>query len=361
MMTVTIHAQEVSPPLVHIGDSAPPLRLRGWLKGAPVQSFEKGTVYVVEFWATWCGPCKAEMPHLSALAGEYKDKITFIGIDVYEKRTTPLAKIKAFVDSMGDRIDYKVAAEDSNFMTAGWLYASGEQVFGIPRSFVVNAEGRLAWIGHPKDLAKVLPKIVNNTWDLKEASARRISDLHLRELDDSLQYDLAGYIGSLERADNRRKSDSLLSMIDQMVSAQPGLKYAPRFGIFTFASLLKTNPHKAYEYGKVLMVTPTYGDPAYEDITVPIALYSNKLKLPPAIYQLGAEAYRAEIDQAPYPELVNIPRLYDQLANCCWRAGDLSKAVGAEEKAIEALKRRKNFSGADLAAYRSRLQQYKNR
>jgi thiol-disulfide isomerase/thioredoxin len=361
IMTITIHAQEVPPPSVNIGDSAPPMRLRSWLKGVPVQGFEKGTVYVVEFWATWCLPCKAEIPHLSAMAHEYKDKVTFIGVDVYEKRTTSLEKIKAFVDSMGNRMDYKVTAEDSNFMAAGWLYASGEQVHGIPRSFVVNAEGRLAWIGHPKDLAKVLPKIVNNSWDIKEASAKRISDMRLRELDDSLQYDLAGFIGSLERVNNQRKSDSLLSMIDQMVRGEPSLKYAPRIGFYTFASLLRTNPRKAYEYGKVLMVTPAYDDPEYEDITGPIALYSNKLKLPSEIYQLGAEAYQAEIDQVAYPELVNIPKLYDQMANCCWHASDQSKAIDAEQKAIEALKRKKDFSEADLAEYKSKLQLYKNR
>jgi hypothetical protein len=179
-------------------------------------------------------------------------------------------------------------------------------------------------------------------------------------LDDSLQYDLAGYIGNLELADNLRKSDSLLLMIDQMVKDEPRLKYAPRIGFFTFASLLKTNMHKAYEYGKVLMVTPTYEDPDYEDITYPIELYSNKLKLPSEIYQLGAEAYQAEIDQVAYPELVNIPRLYDQMANCCWRATYQSKAIDAEQKAIEALKRKKNFSEVELAEYKSRLQLYKN-
>ena len=111
------------PPLLNIGDPAPALRVRGWVKGEPVERFEKGKVYVLEFWATWCRPCIAAMPHLSALAGEYKDRVTFLGIDVYEKKT--VGKIKAFVDSMGKRMDFRVAAEDSDLMVAGWLVDTG--------------------------------------------------------------------------------------------------------------------------------------------------------------------------------------------------------------------------------------------
>src|SRR5438874_477646 len=178
IIAVTTHAQNDQSPSLNIGDPAPALRVREWIKGTPVQRFEKGTVYVVEFWATWCKPCKAAMPHLSALAGEYKDRVTILGIDIYEQKTTSPEKVKAFVDSMGQRMDYHVAAEDSNFMVAGWLDASGEQIMGIPRTFVVNAEGRLAWIGHPKDLGEVLRKIVNNDWDIKEALAKRNLNKH---------------------------------------------------------------------------------------------------------------------------------------------------------------------------------------
>ena len=359
VITVSIQAQEVPHHLINIGDSAPPLRVRAWLKGGPVHHFKRGNVYVVEFWATWCRPCKAEMPQLTAMASEYKDKVTFIGVDVYEKKTTSLEKIRAFVDSMGHGMDYEVAAEDSNFMEADWLYASGEQIHGIPISFVVNAEGRLAWIGHPTKLAKVLPKIVSNTWQIKEASIKQISDTHLRELDDSLYYDLAGYIGDIETADNPRKWDSLLLMIDQMVRNEPKLRYAPRMAFYTFASLLKTDLRKAYEYGKELMVTSTYEDPDYANIFDPIKLFSTKLELPPEIYQLGAEAYQGEIDQVAYPELVNIPRLYDQMADFCWRATDQFRAIAAEQKAIDVLQSRKNFSEVDLAQYRSRLERYK--
>src|SRR6266404_4476353 len=172
IIAVTTHAQNDQLPSLNIGDPAPPLRVRGWLKGTPVQSFEKGKVYVVEFWATWCKPCIAAMTHLSALAGKYKDRVTILGIDIYEKKTTSMEKVKAFVDSMGHQMDYyHLAAEDSNFMVAGWLDASGER--GIPKSFVVNEDGRLAWIGYPKELDEVLPKIVNNIWDIKEALAKR--------------------------------------------------------------------------------------------------------------------------------------------------------------------------------------------
>ncbi len=173
MIAVNTHAQDEQSPFLNIGDPAPPLRVREWLKGTPVQRFEKGHVYVLEFWATWCAPCKAAMPHLSALAREYKDRVTILGIDVMEMKNTSREKVKAFVDSMGPGWIIWWPQRIAIFKAADWLVASGEQIMGIPRTIVVNAEGRLAWMGHPKYLSEVLPKIVNNDWDIKEALAKR--------------------------------------------------------------------------------------------------------------------------------------------------------------------------------------------
>src|SRR5437588_12539911 len=56
-----------------VGDPAPKLQVKEFVKGDPVKELEKGKVYVVEFWATWCGPCRATIPHLTELAKEHKD------------------------------------------------------------------------------------------------------------------------------------------------------------------------------------------------------------------------------------------------------------------------------------------------
>jgi thiol-disulfide isomerase/thioredoxin len=358
-ITVAAHAQELRPLSLNIGDPAPPLRLRAWLKGTPVDGLEKGRLYVVEFWATWCAPCRSAMPHLSALARKYRDKLSVLSIDVMELKTTPFEKVKAFVDSMGDRMDYAVAAEQGYMMQSGWLDAA--EARGIPSCFIVNAEGKIAWIGHPMLLEEVLPKIINNTWDINEALTRRIWQRRLAKLDEEASYELIRFRHDPLHPEDLRDADSVLLTIKEIVRKEPDLKYAPMIAFYTFVSLLRTDPRKAYEYGKVVMVTPTYDEPAWSQIRGAVKIYADKLNLPAEIYQLGAEAYQAEIDHIAFPENVDLYKFYNNMATLYWRANDSLKAIDAQQKAIADMKNRKKYSSATLAEYELKLQQYKSK
>lgn len=337
-----------------VGDIAPPLRVR-WLKGEPVQQFEKGHVYVVEFWATWCRPCVAAMPHLSSLANQYKDKVTIIGIDVFESNHPE--KVKTFVDSAGRIMDYHVAVEDSNFMQTDWLAATADM--GIPRSFVIDTDGKIAWIGHPKlGLAETLQKVVNNTWNPKDALAKWKTERYLDSLNFEIGFTLAGYIHNHGDATDTQMGDSILLMINELVRKEPGLKYKPVIAGSTFNALIKTDLRKAYEYGKEIMTSSD--NPDYHIIFNTIRAYENKINLPPEMYQLGIDAYRERIDA--WPESADYPEFYHQMADWYWRTNQKSKAITTEQKAIEAVKSRKYFTKHDtvsLAEFQTRLQQYK--
>jgi len=162
------------PVTLNIGDKAPELKV-SWIKGTPVNSFDNNMVYVMEFWATWCGPCKAAMPHLSELATQYAGKVTFVGVNVWEKGTenkaydTALPVIKEFVESMGDKMGYNVAMDNNDrYMSTQWMKAAGQN--GIPASFVIK-EGKIIWIGHPINLDKTLEGVFAGTYDMNEYKA----------------------------------------------------------------------------------------------------------------------------------------------------------------------------------------------
>ena len=150
-----------------IGDPAPGLQVQEFVKGEPVKQFEKGKVYVVEFWATWCAPCRESIPHLTKLQQENRN-VTFIGVSVDEETS----EVKPFVEKMGDKMDYCVAIDSRQAgkgrMAQAWLEASGQE--GIPASFVVDRDGKVAWIGHPGDLEQPLVQIVAGKWDLNAAT-----------------------------------------------------------------------------------------------------------------------------------------------------------------------------------------------
>ena len=159
-----------------LGDTAPPLKIAEWVKGKPVDlAAGKGKqVFVVEFWATWCGPCRASIPHLTELQKKFKDKeVVFIGVS----DETP-AKIKPFVATMGEKMDYTVAADQGGETGAAYMGAFG--VNGIPHAFVIDKDGQLAWHGHPMaGLDQVLEQLLAGKLDLGVLKKRKLAQQKL--------------------------------------------------------------------------------------------------------------------------------------------------------------------------------------
>jgi thiol-disulfide isomerase/thioredoxin len=139
-----------------VGDPAPKLQVAQWVQGDAVDAFEGDKVYIVEFWATWCGPCISAIPHLNEIYLRHKDKgLVVIGQNVFEKDDKG---VPGFVRKMGSKMTYRVALDDKSveggFMAAKWLKAAGQN--GIPCAFVVNKAGKIAYIGHPMRLQESL-------------------------------------------------------------------------------------------------------------------------------------------------------------------------------------------------------------
>lgn len=145
-----------------VGDPAPKLQPTRWLQGAEVTEFAPGKTYVVEFWATWCGPCIVMMPHMAEMQKEYKDKgVTFIGYTAKDPNNSA-EKVAAFVEKRGPKLGYTFAYDDDRETYDAYMKAAGQN--GIPCSYVVDREGKIAYIGHPMFLGLVVPKVVEGKW-----------------------------------------------------------------------------------------------------------------------------------------------------------------------------------------------------
>ena len=155
------------------GDPAPALSIEKWVKGSPVASFEKGKVYVVEFWATWCGPCVASMPHMTELQREYKDKVTFISVTTKDDNNS-LDQVEKMVAAKGDLMGYTVAFDKNQETKAA--YRDAAKTRGIPTSFVVDKSGSIVFIGHPMYLDLALKGVTAGTWDIA-AGAKQVEEL----------------------------------------------------------------------------------------------------------------------------------------------------------------------------------------
>ncbi len=158
-VTLAAHGQRNK---LQVGDAAPGIDVDQWVKGEAT-TIESGKVYVVEFWATWCAPCRKSIPHLTELQETYSDQgLTIIGVSDEEADV-----VRPFVTGQADQMKYTVAVDRRSATKRAWMNAAGLQ--GIPAAFIVDRSGKIAFIGHPLDdeFQMTLERVLQGRFDPK--------------------------------------------------------------------------------------------------------------------------------------------------------------------------------------------------
>ncbi|MEM8874424.1 MAG: redoxin family protein [Planctomycetota bacterium] len=328
-LAITAFAQAVT---LKVGDPAPPLQQGEYLKGEPVTEFEEGTVYVLEFWATWCGPCIQAIPHVTKLQQHYGDDVVMIGQNVWEQDDSAPAP---FVQRMGDEMDYRVALDDKSAdpegaMATTWLRAAGQN--GIPCSIIIDQQGIVAWIGHPMAMDGPLEKIVAGNFDAaaEAAKAEQLDALN-QEIGQALQ---AGDI------------DGALAHFAELEVLSPDM--APRIGVFKMA-LLAENNREAEANVIAAGLADSSDDPqVLNEVAWTMVAPDSLFKNPDFDVALTAAEKANELTNHGDAGIL------DNVARVHYRMGHTDKAIEFQQKAIEV-----NDEPALMAELKKSLDEYR--
>ena len=318
LLLASLATARAGEPTLVAGSPAPPLADVAWLQGAPVSAWEPGQVYVLDFWATWCGPCRESIPHLNGLASALDGKgVKVIGVAVWPR--AGMVPTADFVRSKGAAMGYAIAEDVGGRTAAAFMTASGST--GIPTAMIVDGSGKVAWIGHPMGgLAAEIGKLVPG-FDAAGFEKERLErDAKFTTLKDAM--------GAAEKAQDWKAFADGAAQVADLDPAKYG-----QFLIYGYQALLKqADKSEAAAYGRKALAG------ALKDQTQPCNLLAWSIVDPDVATptaERDLELAGALVARADELSGHKDPSVLDTLARVQFLQGHAAEAVVTQRKALE--------------------------
>jgi thiol-disulfide isomerase/thioredoxin/predicted negative regulator of RcsB-dependent stress response len=320
---------------LNVGDPAPKLQTGKFVQGDPVTEFAPGKAYIVEFWATWCGPCKASIPHLNETYNKFKDKgLIVIGQDCSEPDES---KVAPFIKSMGDKMTYRVALDNkegggNGKMSETWMQAAGQD--GIPTAFLIDTTGHIAWIGHPMNLKeKTIEDVLAGKHNLKAAAEEYNKQRAEEEKEEAAarkdQAVMEPFALKLKTALQQKDWDAALGALDDLEKVAPD-RMAEQITTIRFKVLTSKKDYPAAIKALRQSGESHKDDPKMQNdlawlIVSDKSIEHPDLELAQTMAQRATEAAKDEVQKSIF---------MDTLARVKFMQGSKEDAIALEQKAL---------------------------
>ncbi len=306
-----------APEPLTIGSKAPVPDIEKFVQGeAPSKWFEPGKVWVVEFWATWCGPCKVAMPHMSDLADRYGSKMAVIGVS--DEKVDTVSEFMAKPE-WKEKARYVIATDSDRSTHRQYMEAAGQM--GIPTAFLVK-DGTVQWIGHPMTIDEPLAKVLDGTWD---AAAFK------PEFEKKAEPGRRQIAQRSVMAKARKSGDwgPVLAMMDKdIAAAEPAARTMMQVSKFKLMVSDANVPADGYALGREI-VAANKGNAAVMNEVAWFVLDNAKVKQRDPAFAM--QAAQAAVDASKGEDAA----ILDTMARACWESGDKAKAIEWQKKAID--------------------------
>lgn len=302
-----------------IGDTAPALEVGHWLKGREIETFHPNRIYVIEFWATWCRPCRETMPLLSEIDARYHDD----GVQVVGISDERLQTVVHFLTSgdWNDKTRYALGTDPDRSSQRDYMDAAA--IGTIPTAFLIDRDGRIAWIGHPDELEDPLKQVIAGTWDrsaFRDEFEERIAPERKRFL----------RLHAMRKAYKARDWEQLLAMFDEAIEDEPD-KLALKLQKFQIMIGDMNDPEQGYAYGEEIL--PEFWDSP--DKLNQIAWYIvDYEKVETRNLEFALKVALRAVELSEYQNAA----ILDTVARVFYEQGDLRRAIGWQEKAVDVLR-----------------------